>query len=408
MGEVYKARDTRLDRTVAVKVILTTVAATPEFRDRFDREARAISALDHPHICTLYDVGHEEDVAYLVMQFIEGETLADRLARAGRASSHPTVVASTPPSGDVSLPATVTSLLSSSRGPLSIDLALRYAAQIAAALDAAHRRGIVHRDLKPGNVMLTKSGTKLLDFGLAKLATSPISGFDDAATRMSPFGAVQAGAITGQGAILGTLHYMSPEQIEGREADARSDIFSFGALLFEMLSGRRAFDSPSQAGVIAAIIGADAPELGELADTKARLPIVARRALDRLLQKCLAKHPDDRWQSAADLSDELRWINEERLRAAEPDTSAANLGGLAAAPASRARERVWMMTTALAVAAAIAVGVWLYPQPTDAPIPIQFTVPPPAGAAFITNPGFISVSPNGRYIAFKASDEVAF
>jgi eukaryotic-like serine/threonine-protein kinase len=411
MGEVYKARDTRLDRVVALKVILTSTAGTAEFRERFDREARAISALDHPHICTLYDVGHDNGVAYLVMQLIEGETLADRLARAGRPSSHPTIMASgpTPPAGqpaaDATIAATVTTL-SASRGPLPIDVALRYASEIAAALDAAHRRGIVHRDLKPGNVMLTKSGTKLLDFGLAKLATNPISGFDEGATRMSPFGAVQGGAITGQGTILGTLHYMSPEQIEGREADARSDIFSFGAVLFEMLSGRRAFEPATSSGpaspasVIAAILSGDAPELGDLADTKTRLPIVARRALDRLLQKCLAKHADDRWQSAADLSDELRWINEERLRAAEPDAASTNTSTPAAAPVSRTRERMWMMTTGLAVVAAIAVAAWLYPQPAPVPTPMQFTLDPPAGTSFNTFPGFISVSPDGQHIAF--------
>jgi serine/threonine protein kinase/Tol biopolymer transport system component len=418
MGEVYKARDTRLDRVVALKVILTSTAGTAEFRERFDREARAISALDHPHICTLYDVGHDNDVAYLVMQLIEGETLADRLARAGRPSSHPTIMASgpTPPAGplaaDATIAATVTTL-SASRGPLPIDVALRYASEIASALDAAHRRGIVHRDLKPGNVMLTKSGTKLLDFGLAKLATNPISGFDEGATRMSPFGAVQGGAITGQGTILGTLHYMSPEQVEGREADARSDIFSFGALLFEMLSGRRAFDPgatrgepSSPASVIAAIISGDAPELGELADSKTRLPIVARRALDRLLQKCLAKQPDDRWQSAADLSDELRWINEERLRAAEPDAAAPGAAGVAAAtaPPSRRRERIWMTTTGMAVVGAIAVAAWLWPRPAPVPPPMQFTLDPPAGTAFNTFPGFISLSPDGQHIAFTTGE----
>lgn len=412
MGEVYKARDTRLDRIVALKVILASTAATPEFLERFDREARAISALDHPNVCTLYDVGHDNGVSYLVMQLVEGETLADRLARASRPSSNPTAVATMaqsglPASDGSTIAATVTSL-SASRGPLAIDLALRYAAEIAAALDAAHRRGIVHRDLKPGNVMLTKSGTKLLDFGLAKLATNPVTGFGDDATRMSPFGAVQGGAITGQGTILGTLHYMSPEQVEGREADARSDIFSFGALLFEMLSGRRAFEPSTSSGpaspasVIAAILSGDAPELGELADSKARLPIVARRALDRLLQKCLAKHPDDRWQSAADLSDELRWINEERLRAAEPDAAtAAGPGGGAAATArtSRTRERTWMTATVLAVVAAIAVTVWLYPQPAPVPTPIQFTLEPPAGTSFNSFPGFISLSPDGQHIA---------
>ena len=327
MGEVYKARDTRLDRIVAVKVIIGQAAARPEFRERFEREARAISALDHPHICTLHDVGHDRvtdaggtshDVDFLVMQFLEGETLADRLARSSRPTSDPSVPGTKPPSGDASAIVTMSSISTSSRGPLAIDGALRYAREIALALDAAHRRGIVHRDLKPGNVMITKTGTKLLDFGLAKLATPPVAGFEDDHTRAAP--------LTGQGAILGTLHYMSPEQLENRDVDSRSDIFAFGAVLYEMVAGRRPFESPSHAGVIAAILGGDQPALGDLADTKTRLPVVARRALDRLLQKCLAKDPDDRWQSAADLADELAWINEERLRAAEPD--AAGGGGV--------------------------------------------------------------------------------
>jgi serine/threonine protein kinase/Tol biopolymer transport system component len=413
MGAVYKARDTRLERVVAVKVILATTAATIEFRERFDREARAISALDHPHICALHDVGHErvpaaggahQEIDFLVMQFLEGETLADRLARASRPTSDPSIAASRPASEGGSTVSTVSALSTVSRGPLPVDVALRYAAEIADALDAAHRRGIVHRDLKPGNVMLTKAGTKLLDFGLAKLAAGPISGFEGGATRTSPFAGVQGGPLTGQGIILGTLHYMSPEQLEGREVDARSDIFSFGALLFEMLSGRRAFEGPSHAGVIAAIIGADPPELGDLADPKTRLPVVPRRALDRLLRKCLARDRDDRWQSAADLADELRWINEERLRAAAPDAAQAPAPLTAPASVSRRREGVWMVTTGLAVAAAIALAVWLYPRPEAPLAPVSFTVGPQEGTTLSIRPGLLAVSPDGQQIAFTTGE----
>ena len=385
MGEVYKARDTRLDRTVAIKVIQTHVAATPEFRERFDREAKAISALDHPHICTLYDVGHDAGAEFLVMQFLEGETLADRLARAGKPRSDP----SRPSSGGT---ASVTSLATISRGPIPLETALKYAAEIAAALDAAHRRGIVHRDLKPGNVMVTKAGTKLLDFGLAKLAAEETgtTGFGDGATRTSP--------LTGQGAILGTLYYMSPEQLEGRVVDARSDIFAFGTMLYEMLTGRRAFESDSQAGTIAAIIGGDPPALGELADIKTKLPLVAHRALDRLLHKCLAKNPDDRWHSAADLSDELNWINEERLRAVAD--SAGTPASNAAQPHSRGRERLWMAVAAIAALIAVATALWLYPRPGDPPAPITFTVDAPEGEVLAAGPGGLALSPDGRKLVF--------
>jgi serine/threonine protein kinase len=212
----------------------------------------------------LYDVGHESDADFLVMQFLEGETLADRLARAGKPRSD----LSRPPSSASGTLATTTI----SKGPIPLETTLKYAAEIAHALDAAHRRGIVHRDLKPGNIMITKAGTKLLDFGLAKLAAEEAGTFGagEGATRTSP--------LTGQGAILGTLYYMSPEQLEGRAVDARSDIFSFGSVLYEMLTSRRAFDADSQAGTIAAIIGADPPALGDLADIRTTLPVVAHRS----------------------------------------------------------------------------------------------------------------------------------
>ena len=208
MGEVYKARDTRLDRTVAIKVLPSHVAADPDLRERFEREARAVAALNHPHICTLHDVGQQDGIDYLVMEYLDGETLAQRLEK----------------------------------GALPLDQVLHYAIQIADALDKAHRQGIVHRDFKPGNIMLTKSGVKLLDFGLAKLAPAAhvgIAGMTGAATQTSP--------LTGQGTILGTLQYMAPEQLEGKEADARTDIFAFGAVVYEMVTGKKAFEGKSQA-----------------------------------------------------------------------------------------------------------------------------------------------------------------
>ena len=401
MGEVYKARDTRLSRPVALKVIQAAVAGDPEMRERFEREARAISALDHPHVCMLYDVcretpswradpsgsaegdGSTEPVSFLVMQYLEGETLAERLARVGTPVSEPNR-----PTSDAQLSATI------SRGPIPFDTALKYGGEIAQALDAAHRRGIVHRDLKPGNIMLTKTGTKLLDFGLAKLLPDQPAIVGDGATRTGFLGGSAAAPLTGQGTILGTLHYMSPEQLEGRDVDARTDIHAFGAVLFEMLSGRRAFDAQSQAGVIGAIVSADPPQLSTLADARVSLPAGARRALDRLLQKCLAKHPDDRWQSAADLADELTWINTERSRATD-DTPVS-----AAAPVSRARERIWMAATVVTSLALITLGWWWYPRPQPAPPTVTFTIDPPDGVGFSAGAGGLSLSPDGQQLAF--------
>src|SRR6185436_8483412 len=254
-------------------------------------------------------------------------------------------------------------------------------------------RGIVHRDLKPGNVMLTKSGTKLLDFGLAKLAAGDkgVGAFGDA-TRTSP------SPLTSQGALLGTLHYMSPEQLEGRDVDSRSDIHAFGALLFEMLAGRRVFEGQSQAAIIAAIIGNDPPALPPLADTRAMLPVVAHRALDRLLTKCLAKDPDDRWQSAADLAAELQWIGEERIRAVpEQPTPAPQT---AAAPASRLRERIWMGVAAAAIIALAGLAYLWYPRPLPPPSPVAFSIDAPKGKVMATGPGLVSISPDNTRIAF--------
>ena len=263
MGEVYKSRDTRLDRTVAVKILPPAFAADAQSRERFDREARAISQFDHPHICALHDVGEEAGTAYLVMQYLEGETLADRLAK----------------------------------GPIPIGQALTIAIEIASALDRAHRAGIVHRDLKPGNIMLTKVGAKLLDFGLAKsspLVVAGAAGSTLAATTPN---------LTAQGAILGTFQYMAPEQIEGREGDARTDIFAFGAVLYEMVTGTRAFSGTTHASLISSILKDEPRPITELQPLTPPL-------LDHIVSRCLAKDPDERWQGASDLTRELQWISQ--------------------------------------------------------------------------------------------------
>ena len=259
MGEVYKARDTRLDRIVAIKVLPTHLAGRSELRERFEREAKTIASLNHPHICTLYDTGHQDDTDFLVMEYIEGETLARRLVK----------------------------------GPLPLVQVLQYAVEIADALDKAHRKGITHRDLKPGNIMLTKTGTKLLDFGLAKLKqeVSP-------ATSVSQLPTIQS-AITGEGTILGTFQYMALEQVEAKEVDARTDIFAFGAVVYEMATGRKAFEGKSQASVMAKILESEPPSM-------ASLQPMTPSALDRVVKKCLAKEPDQRWQTASDLCGELK------------------------------------------------------------------------------------------------------
>ena len=266
MGEVYRARDTRLDRLVAVKVLSADLAGDPRGRERFEREAHIISKLTHPHICTLHDVGSASvqgvEVPFLVMELLEGETLATRLAR----------------------------------GPLPLAQALRCAIEIAEALAAAHALGIVHRDLKPANIMLTKAGVELLDFGLARLR-EPI------VTDRGSIGAAGRDALTSAGLILGTLPYMAPEQVRGEDVDARTDLFAFGAVLYEMLTGARAFAADSQAGLIAAILEHDPPPLST------RQPLTPP-ALERVVETCLAKNPGERWQHAQDLAFALREIGE--------------------------------------------------------------------------------------------------
>ena len=366
MGEVYKARDTRLDRTVAIKLIHGAMAADPDFRARFEREARTISALNHPHICTLYDIGHEQGLDYLVLEYLEGDTLAARLEK----------------------------------GPLPLELGLRIAVEICDALDRAHRHGITHRDLKPGNVMLTKAGAKLLDFGLAKAAGANPA-VPSAAGR-SPAPAAGTGAelptamspapVTTQGTILGTFQYMSPEQIDGQDADARSDIWAFGCLLYETLTGRRAFEGKTQASLVGAILK-DRP-----------LPVstwqpLAPSALDRIVTTCLAKDPDERWQSAADIAREIKWAME------VPSSDRAN----DRQPAVRQRERIAWAALALALGVVAGLGLWMRPSP-----PAQVDLPPthaviPLGSEQALVPGFlpnVALSPDGRYLAYRGGERL--
>ena len=356
MGEVYKARDTRLDRMVALKVLPGHLSGNEELRQRFDREAKAISALSHPHICALYDVGHQDGVDYLVMEYLEGETLTDRLAK----------------------------------GALPTEQVLRYGIQIADALDKAHRQGIVHRDLKPGNVMITKSGVKLLDFGLAKLrATTPGSGVFSS---VSVLPTQVDKSLTAQGTILGTFQYMSPEQLEGKDADARSDIFAFGTVLYEMATGKKAFEGKSQASLIAAILDRTPPPVSSISP-------MTPPALDRVVKTCLEKDPDDRFQTAHDVRLQLEWIAEGGSQA-----------GVAAPVAARrkSRERLaWIVAGAFALAAAgLAIA---YLQRADAEIPrvVRSAIPPPERNVFRfvgAGAGPLTVSPDGLALAFVATD----
>jgi Tol biopolymer transport system component len=344
MGEVYKARDTRLDRIVAVKVLPSHVAESTEARQRFDREARAISSLNHPNICTLFDVGHQDGIDFLVMEYLEGETLASRLTR----------------------------------GPLPLAEALNLAIQIADALQKAHRQDLVHRDLKPGNIMLTKAGAKLLDFGLAKLQQTGGTVAEPAMTHSAP--------LTGEGTILGTLQYMPPEQLEGKKVDHRSDLFAFGAILYEMASGHRAFEGGSQASLIAAILKEQPRPLREW-------QALSPPALERTVAQCLAKDPDDRWQSAGDLKRELEWIRKEQ-----------SLGGetRAAAHSSAPRSGRWKALWGASVLAALLLAGALWIRFGGPPHPVQgvsrFIIATDSlESTFATAP---AISPDGRLIAY--------
>jgi len=352
MGEVWRAKDTRLEREVAIKVLPADFASSGQFKARFEREAKTISQLNHPNVCTLFDVGHHEGIDFLVMELIEGESLADRLLK----------------------------------GRLPIELVLRHGTEIASALDAAHKQGIVHRDLKPGNVMLTKSGAKLLDFGLAKSgpllnSTSSVSQLNDNPTEHKP--------LTEQGTILGTFQYMAPEQLEGMEADARTDIFSFGALLYEMATGRRAFQGKNKTSLIAAIVSSTPAPISELAP-------LTPPALEHVIRKCLAKDPDDRWQSAHDIADQLRWIGEAGSRAGEAAPVLAK---------RKTRLRVaWALHAATALVAILATLGFLYLRAVPPRI-VRSSLLAPDKTKFDAPSGAMVLSPDGRHIAFVARSD---
>jgi Tol biopolymer transport system component len=353
MGEVYRAKDTRLDREVAVKVLPEHLSGSEELRSRFEREARAISGLSHPHICTLHDVGREGDTDFLVMELLEGQSLAERLQK----------------------------------GALPTEQVLRYGMQIADALEKAHGAGIVHRDLKPGNVFLTDRGVKLLDFGLAKLhGAAPTSGSGGAQMSQMPT-EQRSNPLTTAGMVLGTFQYMAPEQLEGKESDARSDLFALGCVLYEMATGQKAFNGASQASLIGAIMHATPPPVSSIAS-------LTPPALDRVIATCLAKDPKERWHTAHDVRLQLAWIAEGGSAAGVPAPIVQH---------RKNRERIAWGLAAAATAAAALLGVGYVRR---APVPaemVRFEVPQPAKLTVVGSP---KLSPDGRYLAFDGTDEL--
>ncbi len=338
MGEVYKARDARLDRTVAIKVLPDHIAQRDELRQRFEREARAVASLNHPHICTLHDIGP----GYMVMELVDGETLASRVAK----------------------------------GALPLEQALKYAAQIADALDRAHRAGVTHRDIKPQNIMLTRDGVKVLDFGLAK--SSAKAAASEASNTLT-----QAAVLTAEGTVLGTPQYMAPELFEGREADARADVWAFGAVLYEMVTGRKAFQGKTYTSLVGAILSAEPAPMAVQPITPAWL--------ERLVLRCLAKDPDDRWQSMRDIVLELR----------QPFSVEGS------APATPAPSRwPWLAAAGACLILGVAAGgLWMASESPSAPAErVEFEVHPPAGSQFspIVDGGGSAISPDGRTLAYVA------
>ena len=346
---MYRARDLRLERTVAIKILPQQLSNDPIRKQRFEREAKTISSLNHPNICTLHDIGSQDGVDYLVMEYVEGETLAKRLEK----------------------------------GPLPLEQTLKYGVQVADALDKAHRAGIVHRDLKPGNIMLTATGAKLLDFGLAKPAAAPVSGMTLTAdvTNTTP--------MTQDGTIVGTFQYMSPEQVEGNELDGRSDIFSLGAVLYEMLTGQQAFQGKSQMSVAYAILEKEPAPVNSI---KPMTP----PALDHAIRRSLAKCPGDRWQSAHDVKIELEWIAQ----------------GSSGFPGSMKEKNsawvTWLLAVILVGAALFAVGYFSRPIPQRQPM--RASLSPGPDAPFTSSssiPGQMAISPDGRLLTFTAKAKEA-
>jgi len=345
MGEVYRARDTRLDRDVAIKVLSGHFVSSPSLKERFEREARTISQLSHPNICALYDVGSQDGTDYLVMEYLEGESLADRLVR----------------------------------GPLTLEEVLRYGSQVADALDKAHQRGVIHRDLKPGNIMLTKTGAKVLDFGLAKQAQAKTPSSSALTAMTTPK------ALTVEGTIVGTFQYMAPEQIEGAEADARSDIFALGCVLYEMATGKRAFAGKTQASVIASILATEPAPLSLVAP-------MTPPALDRLVRYCMAKERDERIQSAHDVKLQLEWIVEGGSQAGIPAPVVAR---------RRTSQKLAWAVAAVAVVAAIAFAIGFVLRAPAPAHPLRVSILPPEQHSF--DPLSVAISPDSSKLAFVAT-----
>jgi eukaryotic-like serine/threonine-protein kinase len=340
MGEVYRARDTRLDRVVAIKVLRDRLSTDPTGRQRFEREARAVAGLNHPHICQLHDIGRQEETDYLVMECLEGEPLSTRLRK----------------------------------GALPVAETVQIAIQIADALDQAHRKGVVHRDLKPANIMMTRTGAKLLDFGLAKpvpvIATAPEQTTET--------------VLTGENQIVGTLHYMAPEQLQRSDPDPRTDIFALGAVLYETVTGRRAFDASDSASLIAAILEREPTPASSL------VPAIPT-GLDRIIRVCLAKNPDERWQSARDLVLQLRWIAE-----GSPEAQAVE--------GPRRANGAWIAATAVLALGIVALGYLHFREEAARPELIRFTFPAQIGGPLGSE--VPSVSPDGRSICFQAKGAI--
>jgi eukaryotic-like serine/threonine-protein kinase len=352
MGEVYRAWDTRLDRDVAIKVLPANLSSDPNLRQRLEREAKAVSKLSHPHICTLHDIGHQDGMDFLIMEFVEGETLEQRLTK----------------------------------GALSSEQTVRYAAQIADALAKAHKKGLTHRDLKPSNIMLTKSGAKLMDFGLAKQAgPAPLAAV---LTEMTE----EQSKLTGEGTIVGTFQYMAPEQVEGKQADARTDIFALGEVIYEMATGKPAFNGKSRASLIAAILTAEPPPITQL---RPLTPLV----LERIVKKCLAKDPEERWQSASDLASELNWMVEGGSQSGVPTPLVTR---------QKHRERVAWILAALALGAAALLATMRLPTSPKPEHVVRSLIAPEEGTFPILTGDFAGpavLSPDGNFLAFVAAQE---
>ena len=347
MGQVFRARDTRLNRTVAIKVLMPRLAADPEFQRRFQIEARAVSGLSHPHICTLFDVGRHEGTEFLVMEYLQGQTLAERLKK----------------------------------GPLPLEDVSLYAMQILSALDHAHRKGILHRDLKPANIMLTGSGSehaaKLLDFGLAK-ALEPVHGEDPLGLESTEY------LVTEPGMIAGTPQYLAPELLQGKPADARSDLHAFGAVLYEMLTGRKAFEGDSKGSVLAAVLR-DVPR--PISELRPRTPA----ALEMLVKRCLAKNPDERWQSAADLLAAFQLAGAAGIPITTPE------------PTGKSRVPAWSLAAVVLLAVIAALALWWRGRAAEPGGAVRFVISAPEKQTLV--PRSSAPSPDGRSIVFVATGE---